>query len=63
MSKPISKALLKRNIINNIEAQDLLCRSIPVQILYEKENLNNPKVIKFLESRLDMVQDLVGARA
>jgi len=61
MSKPISVARLKKNIINNIEAQKVLIRTLPYQIQYEKENINNPKVIKFLQARLDMVQNLSGA--
>jgi hypothetical protein len=61
MSKPISVAQLKKNIINNIEAQKILCRTLPYQIQQEKENLNNPKVIKHLQARLDMVQNLSGA--
>lgn len=61
MSKPISVAQLKKNIINNIEAQKVLMRTLPYQIKHEMENLNNPKVIKGLQKRLDMVQNISGA--
>jgi len=60
MSKPISVARLKKNIINNIEAQKVLMRTLPYQIKHEMETLNNPKVIKGLQKRLDMVQNLSG---
>ena len=60
MSKPISVARLKKNIINNIEAQKVLMRTLPYQIKHEMETLNNPKVIKGLQKRLDMVQNLIG---
>ena len=35
MSKPISVARLKKNIINNIEAQKVLMRTLPYQIKHE----------------------------
>lgn len=61
MSKPISVAKLKKNIINNIEAQKVLCRTLPHMIKHEMETTNNTKVIKGLQKRLDMVQNLTGA--
>ena len=60
MSKPISVARLKKNIENNIEAQKVLMRTLPYMIKHEMETLNNPKVIKGLQKRLDMVQNLSG---
>lgn len=61
MSKPISVARLKKNIINNIEAQKVLCRTLPYMIKHEMETTNNKKVIKNLQARLNMVQNLSGA--
>ena len=61
MSKPISVARLKKNIENNIEAQKVLMRTLPYMIKHEMETHNNPKVLKGLQKRLDMVQNLSGA--